>query len=234
MESMTSSVPEAIDSDETDEYYVPPPPPPPPTQRTLTLQQQSDSEDLIIVRGDGTLPGEKPKLPSRPPFTLHDYDEEGHSWIVPADENLSLAAQIETGYERARVSNMDGPLMRSRSVFDMVTYALNPDGEELTAEEVEAIRAGVVEFKRAQALHVDEEMEISLAFLDKGAPFRFIKNLLITLRAARRDPDEPGRRRLEAGEGKRHLEGLWEHEVGVDRVPTAQGFVGRKLLKAGF
>ncbi|GMI39605.1 hypothetical protein TeGR_g11475, partial [Tetraparma gracilis] len=139
---------------------------------------------------------------------------------------------LETGYERARVLNSDGPKMRARSLYDMVAYLINPDAQELAEAEEEAIRIAVAEFREEQALH-DEEMELNLAFLDRGAPERFVRNLFIKMRHGRRETPGPGRRKLAAG-GGRHLEGLWEHEVGVDAVPVARGFEKRRFLKEGF
>jgi hypothetical protein len=228
----TSSEPAPIyENDEDDEPDFSSNPSARPDEKQRDLIE--DSEDQLVSR-DGEKPGEKPKLPARPAFTLHDYDPEKHTWVVPLDEMDTLKAYLETGYERARVANEDGPLMRSRSIFDMVIYALNPDEQEISNEEMDKIRTSVVEFKESQALHIDEQMELNLGFLNKGAPLRFVKNLYITMRNDRRADNAPGRRKLEAGEGRRHLEGLWEHEVKVDAVPTGAGFKERKFLMSGF
>ena len=56
-------------------------------------------EELIVRSTSSSLPS----LPSRPPFTLHDYDLEnvGHKWITPLDEEATFLNHVRQAYETA-------------------------------------------------------------------------------------------------------------------------------------
>ena len=64
--------------------------------------EEWEEDEELIIRDDGTVAGEKPKLPARPPFTLHDYNATLHAWVSPVDEVKSLKAAVGASYERTR------------------------------------------------------------------------------------------------------------------------------------
>ena len=74
---------------------------------SIIKAEEVDGEEWIeeeLIYRDGNLdPTSLPKLPARPPFTLHDYEEEKHTWIVPLDEEKTLKESIKSAYERMRI-----------------------------------------------------------------------------------------------------------------------------------
>ncbi|GMH55857.1 hypothetical protein TrRE_jg2199, partial [Triparma retinervis] len=170
----------------------------------------------------------RPKLPARPPFTLHDYNSELHAWIVPLDEYETLKLLMETGYDRAVASGYmeEGTgKMTASGIFEMIMYSLNPDMQEVSEEEEAIVKDFVDELRDKEGLK-DDELGLNVNYLNKGNPFTSIKTLLIKLRDGRR---QTYNRRLSGGVG---FGDLWEHENHVDTmVEMQEGETGRKLLE---
>ena len=170
---------------------------------------------------------ERPKLPARPPFTLHDYNSDLHAWIVPIDEYETLKLLVETGYHRATASGYmeEGTgKMTAAGIYEMIMYSLNPDAQDVSSEEEEAVRDFVDTFRAKEGLK-DDDMGLNVNYLNKGTPFKSMKNLLIKLRDARR---QTYNRRLSGGVG---FGDLWEHENHVDTMTEMPaGETGRRLL----
>ncbi|GMI49123.1 hypothetical protein TrCOL_g13548 [Triparma columacea] len=188
---------------------------------------EEDMEEEIIIRDDGTSTEERPKLPARPPFTLHDYNSDLHAWIVPIDEYETLKLLVETGYHRATASGYmeEGTgKMTAAGIYEMIMYSLNPDAQDVSSEEEEAVRDFVDTFRAKEGLK-DDDMGLNVNYLNKGTPFKSMKNLLIKLRDARR---QTYNRRLSGGVG---FGDLWEHENHVDTMTEMPaGETGRRLL----
>jgi|TARA_B110000971_G_scaffold215955_1_gene250239 hypothetical protein len=105
-----------------------------------------EEDEEIIVRDDGTVAGERPKLAARPPFTLHDYNATLHAWISPVNELKTLKASIETSYERVSLEFTEAHLSVEH-LLPFMEYILNPDFQEVTEEETEMIGVEVARFK---------------------------------------------------------------------------------------
>mmetsp|Transcript_15766 Transcript_15766/g.32375 ORF Transcript_15766/g.32375 Transcript_15766/m.32375 type:complete len:225 (+) Transcript_15766:73-747(+) len=189
---------------------------------------EEDMEEEIIIRDDGTSTEERPKLPARPPFTLHDYNSELHAWIVPLDEYHTLKLLIETGYDRAVAMGHMNPetgKMTAGGIIEMINYCLNPDLQEISEEEEEIIRSSVAEMRSNEGLE-DDGMALNVAYLNKGGPYKHIKKLLIRLREGRR---HSASRRLSGGVG---FGELWLHENEVDAmIEMPEGETGRRMLE---
>ena len=80
-----------------------------------------------------------------------------------------------------------------------------------------------------EGLHLDQP--VALGYLIRGYPYRAFKDLFSSLREGRRDDNtnEPGRRKLSSE--LKHLDGLYEHEIGVDApMPLPEGHTARVFL----
>jgi hypothetical protein len=183
-----------------------------------------EDDEEVIPSYDGQAPGEKPKLPARPPFTLHDYNASMHAWITPIDEKASLLAAIETSYIRT-IAETEHAIkhLPAYKLLDYLNYILNPDGQPTTAEEEESVTTALTAFKITEGLAGEHEnKKLNLGYLNKGSPYRLVSTLMVKNRRARRvlnggEAEEHRRRRLD-NPNSPHLHGLWEHEIGCDVV----------------
>jgi len=189
-----------------------------------------DDEELII-RDDGTVAGERPKLAARPPFTLHDYNETLHAWISPIDEVKTLRAAVESSYQRMCVEFQENHL-KVAHLLPFMQYILNPDDQEITEDETAEIERAVTSLKESEAM-IDEGAGLYVGYLNKGSPFEMIKSTFVKMRNGRREGGGVGggqeRRQLKTEE--KHLDGLYEHEIAVDvPLPLPDGHESRVLL----
>ena len=145
------------------------------------------------------------------------------------DEYETLKLLMNTGYERAAATGFmeEGTgRMTAAGIEEMVKYSLNPDMLEVTEEEEETIRSWVSTVRENEGLN-DDNVGLNVNFLNKGSPYKHVKDLLLKLRAGRREAS--GGRRLSGGVG---FGDLYEHEIEVDTmVKLPEGETGRRLLE---